>query len=92
MKQLPTIEEFYIEKWGVCPMIEKEIALHSYYEMLSFAKEYAKLHVEAALESAAEKVKTYTEEDYDKRNGEFIYTQVVNKQSILNAYPLENIK
>ena len=87
MKQLPTIEEFYIEKWGVCPMIEKEIALHSYYEMLSFAKEYAKLHVQAALENAAEKAKAYTTiSTYEGRQTK------VRKESILNAYPLGNVK
>lgn len=37
---MKTIEEFYIEKFGVCPMIEKEVALHSYYDMLEFAKDF----------------------------------------------------
>lgn len=86
MKQLPTIEEFYIEKWGVCPMIEKDIALHSYHEMLSFAKEFAKLHVQAALESAAIKAEAipYSEGAVGQCG--------VDEDSILNAYPLEQIK
>lgn len=95
MKQLPTIEEFYIQKWGVCPMIEKEIALHSYYEMLSFAKDFAKLHVQAALESAAEKGRVEVviiPNDQPSSSFGDDYTYIVDKQSILDAYPLDNIK
>lgn len=86
MKQLPTIEEFYIEKWGVCPMIEKEIALHSYYEMLSFAKEFATLHVKAALEAVANENPAFI-----TTNNGFVDIKSDN-QRILNAYPLDNIK
>jgi len=49
--------------------------------------EFAKLHTEAALKSASEKASTsYSEEPL---LGE-VYN--INKESILNAYPLENIK
>lgn len=51
-----TLEQFYIQKWGVCPGIEKEVALHSYYDMLQFAKDFAEIKVNEALESAAEKL------------------------------------
>lgn len=48
---------------------------------------FARLHVEAALKAASEKAtQNYSEENV---LGEF-YT--INKDSILNAYPLENIK
>ena len=61
--------------------------------------EFAKIHVEAALKEASEKASVeYT----DLTSGEiFDYTDVitddnvgadVNKDSILNAYPLKNIK
>lgn len=49
--------------------------------------EFAKLHTEAALKSASEKASTsYSEEPL---LGE-VYN--INKESILNAYPLDNIK
>ncbi len=47
--------------------------------------EFAKLHVEAALKEASEKAY------YRDTNG-FIETSSENKQSILNSYPLTNIK
>jgi hypothetical protein len=49
--------------------------------------EFAKLHVEAALREASEKATVETEPDY--QGGEL---SSVDKDSILNAYPLENIK
>ena len=48
--------------------------------------EFARLHVKAALEAAAEKAET--ERGY-LNNLPVIY---VTKKSILNAYPLDNIK
>jgi hypothetical protein len=47
--------------------------------------EFAKLHVEAALEEAGERA-------YFRDSNEFIFTPKENKQAILNSYPLENIK
>ena len=49
--------------------------------------DFAKLHVEAALKEASEKATVNTEPDY--RGGEW---SIVDTDSILNAYPLENIK
>lgn len=47
--------------------------------------EFAKLHVEAALKAAVENAETkwikYTDNDYE-----------VDEDSILNSYPIENIK
>ena len=45
---------------------------------------FTKLHVEAALKAAAEQVEI--ENDWDNQKGN------ISKDSILNAYPLENIK
>jgi len=62
-------------------------------------KDYAKFHVEAALKSASENA--YVEYIDLDTNEIFDYTDVitdnnvgadVNKKSILNAYPIENIK
>jgi len=62
-------------------------------------RDYAKLHVEAALKAASENA--YVEYIDLDTNEIFDYTDVitddnvgadVNKKSILNAYPLENIK
>jgi len=56
--------------------------------------EFTKLHVEAALKQASETA--HTDHTYEGQGGEFedipIYNYFVDKNSILNAYPLENIK
>ena len=46
--------------------------------------EFAKLHVQEALKQASEKAIT--------EQGEYYYEFEINKDSIINAYPLENIK
>jgi hypothetical protein len=53
--------------------------------------EFAKLYVQEALKVASENAKTKTEEDYLPRQGEYVYTQVIDKDSILTAYPLDKI-
>lgn len=50
------------------------------------AIKFAQLHVQAALKSASENVEI---DDYDIHKQ---YAPTVNIDSILNAYPLENIK
>lgn len=52
--------------------------------------EFAKLHVEAALKAASINAETEQEAGnlYDPEDRYY----VVNKDSILNAYPLENVK
>jgi prophage maintenance system killer protein len=47
--------------------------------------EFAKLHVEAALKQASEKA-------YYRDFNEYVCRSEENKQSILNSYPLTNIK
>ena len=77
MTQLPTAEEFLLSKKyvGYPGEVLKTLAP-------SLIVEYAKLHVQAALESAAEKL------PYDDK----LNQDMMLKQSILNAYPLDNIK
>lgn len=52
---------------------------------------FAKLHVEAALEAAAENAKSIDEGSVN-RHGDWSEYYVVDKESILSAYPLTNIK
>ena len=72
--KIPTVEEFYKQTTG-CIMNHGDIK--------KAMIEFAKLHVEAALEEANRKVIVTYYYDEGIR---------VNKDSILNAYPLENIK
>jgi len=53
--------------------------------------EFAKLHVQAALEAASEKADLKDYEEYQYGGG-YITKQEIDKDSILNSYPLENIK
>ena len=59
--------------------------------------EFAKYHVEQALESASNEADTKIEEVYNGSMGNedgrlYTYCNVIDKDSIKNAYPLENIK
>lgn len=82
MSKIPTAEEFFISKLnpnatGGLYKIETDYAI-------KLGIEFAKLHVEAALKAAAENaIAIPSEEDIE---------EYVDKNSILNAYPLENIK
>ena len=91
MKQIPTAEEVYSD-------------FHFNYKgddnsILEAMRHFAKLHVEAQAKEIVEKAYV---EFIDLTSGEkFDYTDVltdedvgadVNKESILNAYPLTNIK
>ena len=87
--RLPTAEtllESYRFKAG------EHIGNSDYDLMCKFAIEFAKLHVQEALKAASKNAKTKTEEDYLPRQGAYVYTQVIDKDSILNAYPLDQIK
>ena len=79
--KIPTAEEFWIENnakgvWRSIILIE-----------------FAKLHVEAALKAANKKAIASLDGDYE--NGFHIegpYDLCIDENSILNAYPLTNIK
>ena len=105
MKQLPTAEELMkkvanehsYETWGEMMYDTHE---HSQIEYTREAMiEFAKLHVQAALESAVENGKVRLANDWVRKQ-ETIHpnslvgsiTIKLDKQSILNAYPLDNIK
>jgi len=60
--------------------------------VFEFAKEFAKLHVQEALKQVSEKGQANNGGTY--HNGEHLVSlsASIDKKSILNAYPLENIK
>ena len=75
MKNIPTAEEFLKDNFEG-GAIDPQILI-----------EFAKLHVEAALKEAIEKIEIDIEYDSDR-----IAYPVLEEYSILNAYPLTNIK
>lgn len=82
MSKIPTAEEFLNQK----PFLNGMTRMDQRIAMIEFAK----LHVEAALKEASEKAET----DYELGNPYDANSryEIVNKNSILNAYSLENIK
>jgi hypothetical protein len=73
---VPTALEFFMKQ-------------KTYTNIEQFMIEFAKLHVEAALKTADEKA-TVTPIDYEEGSWRPIWG--VDSDSILNAYPLTNIK
>jgi len=54
--------------------------------------DFARAHVVAALQTAAKNVTIDDRVDYINEYGNQVYRKEVNKSSILNCYPHENIK
>lgn len=85
----PTAEEFlntqknYTENLSVLPLGTSKIIKQNMIE-------FAKLHVEAALKEAS--INAETKEECGNPYNPEDYYYVVNKDSILNSYPLTNIK
>lgn len=107
--KIPTAEEFFEANNGLYSasysVRDKENG--KYVSVVSYDKaiEFAKMHVKAALEMAAEKANLKGETAHnngapdkieesvyvvDQNGPDYIYT--VNKNSIINAYPESNIK
>ena len=80
MSKIPTAEEFYKQTTG-CTINHGDVK--------TAMIEFAKLHVEAALKAASEKA---TSSAFYSPDNDGTYDSSVHKSSILNAYPLENIK
>ena len=82
---IPTAEEFLDPDWSDGDQFNrKEVCKHMI--------EFARLHVEAALEAADEKA-TVTPIDHEEiSEGSWRPIWGVDSDSILNAYPLTNIK
>lgn len=79
MKQLPTADEF-LNKEYYHIILDSEDTYVNVGDIEGAMIEFAKLHVQKALESAAENTR-----EWHGNHG-------MLKQSILNAYPLDNIK
>jgi hypothetical protein len=76
MEKIPTAREFYDK--------------HDSDDCVVMMIDFAKMHVEAALKAASEKAKiTY---EYSGNTGSEYCDEFVDKDSILNSYPSENIK
>jgi hypothetical protein len=89
---IPTAEEFlstYSIEYGDSKNNSRAIVKAS--EATNALIEFAKLHVKSALEAASDNA---TIDDIGSPNGdgEWMYCGIVDKDSILNSYPLENIK
>ena len=70
MNNIPTAREFY--------------DMHDSDDCVIMMREFAKLHVEKALEAASKEAKITESVNFGWKE--------INKKSILNSYPLENIK
>lgn len=88
MNNIPTAEG-YIKKH---PYVNSFLSSAQGYDVLvTFMIEFAKLHVQAALKEASEKYAMKFKDNIEElhMNDDFME---VDRNSILNAYPLENIK
>lgn len=89
---IPTAEEFLNNSNNINYKELEPFNLHL--DILPFIEadliEFAKLHVEAALKEAS--INAETKEECGNPYNPEDYYYVVNKDSILNSYPLTNIK
>lgn len=91
MEKIPTAEELYLKTVFPTSFENRPDEIKLWFETTPNAKQsveimisFAKLHVEQALKKASEKAQIQMDE-HD-------LSCSVNKNSILNAYPLNNIK
>lgn len=88
MSKIPTAKEFIEEFITLHSKQNKNLSDDDMMELVANNyKEFAKLHVKAALETASENA--VAEIELCRNDDEYL---IVNKQSILSAYPEENIK
>jgi len=78
---IPTAEEFYDTNSDY---------MDSPSNTINLMIEFAKLHVEAAKEEISKKARTKS--DWSGNTGSEYCDTIVDKDSILNSYPLTNIK
>lgn len=83
MKTIPTAEEYLKNS----DTYEEDYSNISLWDAEQRMIEFAKLHVKKALKEASEKAKT----EYDCNNWNCC-GESINKNSILNSYPLDKIK
>lgn len=63
-------------------------------ELIELFTEFAKLHIKQALKEASEKAKTKSKSSSSTKAAysRIISKEIIDKKSILSAYPLDNIK
>jgi hypothetical protein len=97
MNKIPTVEEFLVKSdvFSKPEISNFNLVLHRDAHMQAQRNikhamiEFAKLHVEAALNAASESKSlctAYTDDGLDYKEN------ILCKESVLNAYPLKNIK
>lgn len=94
MGKLSTAEKLLANNIDYIKEVIDDEDLYIFYRgvICEFAKEFAKLHVEAALKQASEKA-TVTPIDHEEiSEGSFRPIWGVDDDSIINSYPLTNIK
>lgn len=92
MSKIPTTEDFFEHFFSSFPRHGVYLAEEWKKEIINLSKRHTKLHVKAALEAAFENQdieKHVQEEEYDYPDSSNFRA---TRQSILNAYPPENIK
>jgi len=82
---IPTAEEHFKEYF-------KGYGYSNQKDLIAWGNAYAKMHVEAAVEEASEKAELTKEIFEFGFPGSTPDITIVDKNSILNAYPLTNIK
>lgn len=83
-----TAEQFLMEKFGTIEYNRGEVYINCIDDLLV---DFAKMHVKKALVAAANQAKTDLETSFDKNDRPWSWT-IVDKKSILDAYPLTNIQ
>jgi hypothetical protein len=92
MEDLPTAEELFKKYSWTAKLDGETLKVVDRQDFLKAIKLYAKLHVEAALKEASENA-TVTPIDHEEiSEGSFRPIWGVDDDSILNSYPLNNIK
>lgn len=81
--KVPTADEYIKEHPYVCSFLS---SAQGYEVLIEFMTDFAKLHVQAALKAASEAA------DYEADGQEYIVNVWIDRDSILDSYPLENIK
>lgn len=83
-----TAREFTLHRTASKFLTRTDIKVEQHYDLMI---EFAKLHVQEALKQANEKVIVKEEYQYDEYDNCILIAKI-DRDSILNAYPLENIK
>ena len=100
MDKIPTAEQLIDGRYPDFEALESGNIWSNIEElMVEFAKEHVKAALEVAVgnamidaEPVSGRIVTRKEFDFDDRGMVCPYNLSINKQSILNAYPLDNIK